>query len=147
MKVLLYFRESSYNISDYFNPDKISEFPDLRDIEYLININRLIPYSPLYNLSEVQLKVLYLYLQDIIRKYWIRPSISPIIIPILFILKKDKGLRFYINYYRLNKVIIKNRYPFPLINKTLNRLVKAKIFTKLNLKDIYYYIYIYNNYK
>jgi hypothetical protein len=43
--------------------------------------------------------------------------------------------------------MIKNRHPLPLINKTLNRLVRVKIFIKFNLKDIYYYIYIYNNYK
>ncbi|PMD18504.1 hypothetical protein NA56DRAFT_577184, partial [Hyaloscypha hepaticicola] len=53
----------------------------------------------------------------------------------------------YINYYKLNKVIIKNRYSLSLINKTFNKLVRVKIFIKFNLKDIYYYIYIYNNYK
>ena len=60
--MLLYFRESDYNISDYFNPDKVLEFPDLEGIEYSINTNRLIPYNPLYNLLEVQLEILYLYL-------------------------------------------------------------------------------------
>ena len=37
---------------------------------------------------------------------------------------------------------LKNCYPLPLINKTLNRLVGAKWYTKLNLKDAYYYIQI-----
>jgi hypothetical protein len=67
--VLLYLRESSYDISDYFDPDKVLELPDLEDIEYSINIDGPIPYSLLYNLLEVQLEVLYLYLQDIIYKY------------------------------------------------------------------------------
>ena len=66
---------------------------------------------------------------------------------ILFVLKKDSGLRFYINYYSLNKVIIKNRHPLLLINKTLDRLISAKVFIKLNLKDIYYRIYICEGYK
>ena len=60
-----------------------------------------------------------------LRKKWIRPFISLIGALILFILKKDKGLRLYINYYSLNKIIIKNRYPLPLINKTLDRLIGA----------------------
>ena len=51
--MLLYFRESSSDISDCFDPDKILEFFDLEDIKYSININGLIPYSPLYNLLEV----------------------------------------------------------------------------------------------
>jgi hypothetical protein len=66
---------------------------------------------------------------------------------ILFVLKKDSGLRFYIDYYSLNKVIIKNRHPLLLINKTLNCLISAKVFIKLNLKDIYYRICIYKGYK
>ncbi|KAF2206246.1 hypothetical protein CERZMDRAFT_53544, partial [Cercospora zeae-maydis SCOH1-5] len=36
----------------------------------------------------------------------------------------------YVDYYRLNKIILKNRYPLLLISKTLNRLIEA----------IYYYI-------
>jgi hypothetical protein len=43
--------------------------------------------------------------------------------------------------------IIKNRHPLFLISKILNRLINIKIFIKLNLKNIYYYIYILKNYK
>jgi len=38
--------------------------------------------------------------------------------------------------------MIKNRLALPLISKTLDHLVNFKIFTKLDLKDVYYYIYI-----
>jgi len=46
------------------------------------------------------------------------------------------------DYKGLNKVIIKNYFTLLLINKTLNYLIGFKIFTKLDLKDMYYYIYI-----
>ena len=59
---------------------------------------------------------------------------------ILFIFKKNDELRLYINYKKLNTMIIKNRYSLFLIIKTLNRLCDVKIFTKLNLKNIYYKI-------
>ena len=39
-------------------------------------------------------------------------------------------------------VIIKNRYLLLLIIKILDRLYSIKRFLKLNLKNIYYYIYI-----
>jgi len=39
-------------------------------------------------------------------------------------------------------MIIKNRYPLPLITEILDRLYGFKIFTKLDLKDIYYRIRI-----
>ena len=61
---------------------------------------------------------------------------------ILFIPKKDRGLYLYVDYRRLNKVTVKNRYPLPLISETLDRLYNAKRFIKIDLKDAYYYIYI-----
>jgi hypothetical protein len=57
---------------------------------------------------------------------------------VLFILKKDKGLQLYIDYQGLNNLIKKNCYLLPLISETLDCLVRAKVFTKINLKDIYY---------
>ena len=65
-----------------------------------------------------------------------------LIVLILFILKKDSRLRLYIDYRGLNKVIIKNRYPLPLIDETLDRLSSTSVFTELDLKDAYYYIRI-----
>lgn len=62
-------------------------------------------------------------------KGWIRPSISPIGALILFTLKKDGSLCLYINYHGLNAIIIKNRYPLPLISEILDRLSGAKVFT------------------
>ena len=43
-------------------------------------------------------------------------------VPIFFIPKKDGSIRFYVNYYALNAIIIKDRCLLPLINKTLNCL-------------------------
>ena len=37
---------------------------------------------------------------------------------------------------------MKNRYPLPLINKSINRLSDVKIYIKLDLRDAYYRIHI-----
>ena len=58
--------------------------------------------------------------------------------PILFILKADGIIYLYINYRRLNKIIIKNWYLLLLASKLLNRLSHVKIFIKLDLCDAYY---------
>ena len=57
---------------------------------------------------------------------------------ILFVLKKNNKVRLHIDYRELNTIIFKNRYPFFLIIKTLNRLYDSKIFIKLNFKNVYY---------
>ena len=56
--------------------------------------------------------------------------------------KKDGSLRLYVDYRSLNAVIIKNRYPLPLISKTLDRLVRAKVFSKLDIRNTYYRVRI-----
>jgi hypothetical protein len=51
-------------------------------------------------------------------------------------------MRLCVDYRGLNKVTIKNRYPIPLVSEMLNRLSKAKVFTKLDLRDAYYRLQI-----
>ena len=65
----------------------------------------------------------------------IKPSKSLAGAPILFVLKSQgRGLRLYIDYRGLNKIIVKNRYPLLLIDKLRDRIYRLKIFTKLDLK-------------
>ena len=63
-------------------------------------------------------------------------------VSILFVFKKNEKLRLYVNYKRLNAIIIKNRHSLSLIIETLNRLCEAKRFIKLNLKNAYHRIRI-----
>ena len=65
----------------------------------------------------------------------------------LFSFKKNERLKLYINYKRLNKIIIKNYYFLLLINKMLNWLVKIKIYLKINFYNIYHRIKIQENNK
>jgi len=51
---------------------------------------------------------------------------------VLFILKKDKELQLVINYYKLNNIIVKDKYSILLLVKLNNKLKRAKFFTKLN---------------
>ena len=57
-------------------------------------------------------------------------------------LKKDGGLRLYVDYRGLNTITVKDRYLLPLVNETLDRLLSARYYTTLDLKDTYYYIKI-----
>ena len=93
-------------------------------------------------MSETELKVLRQYLYDNLAKGWIQPSKSPAGAPILFVAKKDSSLRLCVDYRGLNDVTVKNRYPLPLISETIDRVSRAKVYTKLDLRDAYYRIRI-----
>ena len=56
--------------------------------------------------------------------------------------KVDGIIRLYVDYRRLNKITIKNRYPLLLVSELFNRLSYTKIFIKLDLYNTYYRIYI-----
>jgi hypothetical protein len=50
------------------------------------------------------------YLNKSFKKGYIKLSTSPVRYLILFVLKKDRLLRLYIDYRKLNNIIVKNRY-------------------------------------
>ena len=46
-------------------------------------------------------------------------------------------MRLCADYRALNYALVKNRYPLPLISEILERIGKAKTFTKLDLRGAY----------
>ena len=60
----------------------------------------------------------------------------------LFVCKKDGTLRMCINYRQLNRVTIKNKYPFPRIDDLFNQLQGAKCFLKIDLRLGYYQVIV-----
>ncbi|BAE58818.1 unnamed protein product [Aspergillus oryzae RIB40] len=78
---------------------------------------------------------------------WIRLLKSSVEAPILFIFKKNSGLKLYINYRGLNKITIKNRYLLFLILEILDRLAGVKFFIKINIQDKIAFYTRYNHFK
>ena len=101
--------------------------------------NNLLP-SPLYSMSLEQLELVKEYLKDHLYKGFIVPSDAPYASPVLFAKKPGGGWRFCVDYRKLNAITKKDRYPLPLIEETLARLAKAKVFTKLDIRQAFYRI-------
>ena len=133
-----------HDFADVFDNDNASLLPSNGKMDHAIETvdDKDPPYGPLYNLSTPELAVLRDYIDESLQKGWIRRSTSPCGAPILFVPKKDGGLRLCVDYRGLNKITIKNRTALPLISETLDRLVGAAIFTKFDLKDAYHRIRI-----
>ena len=65
----------------------------------------------------------------------IRSSDSPWCNAVVLVHKKDGGLHFSIDFRKLNAKIKKDSYPLPHIQETLNSLVRARVFSTLDLKS------------
>jgi hypothetical protein len=74
-------------------------------------------------------------LEEILKKGYICLSVSPWGAPILFVKKKDGTLRLCIDFRKLNKVTVKNKYPLPRIDDLFDQLKYAKIFSKIDLRS------------
>lgn len=99
-------------------------------------------YSPLYKMSLDELEAVREYLVDNLRKGFIEPSDAPYASPVLFVKKADGGLRFCVDYRKLNEITKRDRYPLPLIEETLSRISQAKIFTKIDVRQAFHRIRI-----
>jgi hypothetical protein len=60
----------------------------------------------------------------------------------LFVEKKDKELRLYVDYRPLNVVTIKNKYPLPRIDILFDQLARAQVLSKIDLRSGYHQIKI-----
>ncbi len=74
------------------------------------------------------------FIKEQLAKGYIRPSRSPYSSPFFFIKKKSGELCPVQDYWRLNSLTIKNRYPLPLIPKLINQIRNVRLFTKLDIR-------------
>lgn len=94
-------------------------------------------FHKIYNLNEAQLQTLREYLEDNLKKGYIRISKSSAGYPVMFVPKKNGKLRLVVDYRRLNDITLKDRTPLPLITELRDRLHGMNIFTALDLKGAY----------
>src|SRR5215470_18688165 len=85
-------------------------------------------------MSPIEQEELDRFIEENIRKGYIRPSKSPMASPVFFVKKKDGKLQFVQDYRRLNEFTVKNCTPLPLVSDIINRLRGAKYFTKFDVR-------------
>ena len=125
---------------DVFSKELADQLQPRRYIDYEIPLEfRKRPYFGfLYNLSQKELEVQKKYIEEQVIKGFMRPSQSSAASPMIFVNKKDTDeLRPCVDYRKLNEIIIKDQGPLSLINETLDRLQKAKVYTKSDLQNAY----------
>ena len=95
-----------------------------------------------YRMSTLELVELKLQLKEVMDKGYLRPSVSPWGSPILFVKNKYGTLQLWLDYRKLNRTTIKNKYPLTRIDDLFDQLRGASIFSKIDLRSGYHQVRI-----
>ena len=95
-----------------------------------------------YLLSREEREEVCKFIQEQLRKGYIRPSKLLQMVLVFFIGKKDDKKKMVQNYRYLNKQTIKNNYPLPLISDVVKNIGTKKVFTKIDLRQSYNNVWI-----
>ena len=88
----------------------------------------------LYNFAKTEIKMYKNYIDTKFKSNFTKRSNNRTKAFILFV---KKILRLCVDYKRLIAITIRNKYFIPLVSKNLDRLKRAKVYTKLNFKNVY----------
>jgi hypothetical protein len=123
---------------------EVPRLPPKRDIDFSINLMLVVapvPKTP-YRMSTVEQKELQMHLEEVIKKGYIHPTVSPWGAPVLLMKNKYGILILCIDLTHLNKVTVKNKYPLPRIEDLFDQLKDAKIFSKIDIRSDYHQVRI-----
>lgn len=120
---------------DVFDRAKANEMPPHWASDHKIELlgNARPPQSRAYKMSEYKLAKVKAYLDENLAKGYITPSKASYSSLVLFALKANGDLRFYIDYRKLNALTKRNRYPLPLIEEVIGKLRGYKHLTRLDI--------------
>jgi len=88
----------------------------------------------IYPLSKNEREKVQNFVEDQLRKRYIRPSKSPQMLPVFFVGKKNGSKRMVMDYCNLNDQTVKNNYLLPLITDLIDNMGSKKVFTKMDLR-------------
>jgi len=88
----------------------------------------------IYPLSKNEREEVQNFVDDQLRKGYIRPLKSPQTLLVFFAGKKDRSKQIVMDYHNLNSQTVKNNYPLPLITELIDNMGSKRIFTKMDLR-------------
>jgi len=88
----------------------------------------------IYPLSKNEREEVQNFINNQLKKEYIRPSKSPQMSPVFFVGKKNESKRMVMDYRNLNNQTVKNNYPLLLITDLIDNMRSKRVFTKMDLQ-------------
>ncbi|GJR02420.1 putative reverse transcriptase domain-containing protein [Tanacetum coccineum] len=111
---------------------RLEDVPTVRDFPKVFLED--LPGLPLIQQVEFQIDLV----PELYNKGFIRPSSSPWGASVLFVKKKDGSFQMCIDYRKLNKLTVKNRYLLSRIDDFFDQLQGSSVYSKIDLRSGYH---------
>ncbi|GFX38313.1 retrovirus-related Pol polyprotein from transposon 17.6 [Trichonephila clavipes] len=120
-----------------YKPKKIYD----TDLKMTILLSDDIPVSQRSRrLPFVEQKIVENQIQEWLNTNIIKPTCSDYAAPIVLCKKKNGEHRVCVDYRNLNRKMIKDKFPLPLIEEVLDKLENSKVYTSLDLKNGFFHV-------
>jgi len=137
-------KELLKEFDDIFSKEDPIGLPPFRGIEHQIDLilRASLPNIPTYKTNPKETKEIESQVQDLLEKGWVQKSLSPCVVPILLVPKKDGKWRMCCDCRAINNITIKYMHPIPTLDDMLDELHGSIIFSKIDPKSGYHQIRI-----
>ncbi|UYV80704.1 hypothetical protein LAZ67_19001449, partial [Cordylochernes scorpioides] len=125
------------SIQKNYNPKEIKT----TSIETKIILKTEVPlYQHPRRLSQKEAQEVDAQIDEWLKQGIIQKSNSEYASPIVLVKKKNGKTRICVDYRKLNKETVKDRYPLPLIEDQIDKLQAARLFSTIDLKNGFFHI-------
>jgi len=99
-----------------------------------------LPNRPAYKSNPQETKKIQTQVEELVNNGWVQESMSPNVVPVILVAKKDDSWRMCIDCRALNNITMKYRHPILKLDDLLDELYSACIFSKFDLRGGYHQI-------
>jgi hypothetical protein len=131
-----------HEFKDVFPAEVPLGLPRLRGIEHQINLisGVSLPNRAAYRTNPKEMKEIQQQVQELLDSGHVHESLSPCVIPVILVPKKNGTWCMCVDCRAINNIIIRYRFPIPRSDDMLDELSGSTIFTKIDLRNGYHQI-------